>query len=100
MSNVIQFGSKRPAEIKTGATRVFKTGDKIWASLNKALLAVQHCALVTGDREMARELLLHLADCNLSERWLILPARFREVIENTDVEATYRAIMGVDDDKE
>lgn len=89
MSNVIKFESKKPANPPRHAPNA------MWVSVTKALLTVQHCSLVTGDLKTARELLLFLADCDLSKHYVTMPGRFYEAIENTDTEATYRAIMGV-----
>ena len=92
MNNVVQFrGGKKKAPAVTYSPGVIDT------TLNRALLTVQHCALVAGDQETASELLRAVADCDLGSRWLSLPGRFIEVFDAMDTEATYRAILGVTD---
>jgi len=95
MNNILEFPSKKPARAKRP-----RASGTIWITLNKAMMTIQHLSLVVDDQEQARELLLYLADCDLSKRWLTFPDKFHEAIENMNVEATYRAILGVTDEDE
>ena len=65
-------------------------------SLNKLFITIQYCVLVTGDVKTARELLSVVAESPLMSRFITVPGRFRVVIEETDVEETYRALLGVE----
>lgn len=86
MNNIIQFGKTK---------REPQPGGEIIVSLNKLFLAIQFHVLVTGAKKTARELLEIACRCPLDSDKIQLPARYREAIEETDVEATYKAILKV-----
>lgn len=96
MSNVIQFGQPNKRTPAANGIKTQHVGD-CETTLNKALMTVQYLTLVVGDRKTAKDLLRTVADSPLTGSRIVLPNRFYEVIISTDIEATYRAILGVPD---
>ena len=90
MGDVVTFIGKVKAPVRPGP---------FTCSLNRALLAVQYAALVLHDDATACGLLQCLGAQQEPLRDVVtLPGTYREVVENLDTKATYRAVMGVTDD--
>lgn len=89
MTNVITFIGKVKAKAMPGP---------FTCSLNRALLTVQYCALVLHDEETAIGILQQITAGHNIAQQVTLPGEYRDVVENTDTAATYRAVLGVGDE--
>ena len=90
MTNVIKFIGKVKAKAMPGP---------FTCSLNRALLTAQYCALVLHDQETAVGILQQIIACHDIARDVTLSGEYRDIVENTDTAATYRAVLGVVDDQ-
>ena len=84
MGNIIKF---------TQGVKGVRPPKAFTCSLNRALLTVQYCVLVLGDVKTAGNLLQALAAGELGEM-VVLPGQFRDIVEEVDTAATYRAALG------